>query len=592
MVSVAVRELAQRTVLDPTLGVVGIALGCSLVFGSTCAAQAPARSDGPWFEDVAEQVGIDFVHQNGMSGRNYFSEMMGSGAALADLDGDGDLDVYLVQGGPLGSKDAEPPGDRLYVNRLEGGRLHFDDVTESSGADVARAYGMGVAAGDVDHNGLPDLYLTNFGNDQLLLTTPGPGGAIRLRDASHLLASKNPRWSVSATLADLDADGWLDLYVANYVDFALAIHKPCRDYTGSPSYCSPLAYSAEPDLLLRNLGKARGGEVRFERVALEAMEKHFGAGLGVVASDFNGDGRLDLYVANDQSANQMWINQGGLKFTDEALLSGTALNAEGRPEAGMGIAIGDVDSDGDDDLMVSHLDRETNTLYLAQGDGFFEDRTRESGFGTASWDFTGFGIAWLDIDNDGWLDLAVANGAVKHLEHLVRAKDPFPLHQGNQLFHNQGGGRFVEATDRGGPAFELSEVSRGLVPGDIDNDGDIDLLLTNNNGPARLLLNRIGQRRPWVGLRLLHRSGRDALGAEVALLRQEAPTLHRRVRTDGSYASAGDPRLLFGLSGGERLSGVDVRWVDGSRERFPAPEPGRYHVLRQGTGQAAGGGGR
>lgn len=573
--------------LSPAVLVGGwIVLG--LATGATeASAQKPSVGAGPFFDEVAAEAGLDFIHRNGMSGRNYFSEMMGSGVALADFDGDGDLDVYLVQGGPLGDREAERPSDRFYLNRLERGSLRFEDVTTASGADTQRGYGMGVAVGDVDNDGRPDLYLTQFGDDRLLRNTPGPGGGIRWQDITRAAGAGNPRWSVSASFADLDADGWLDLYVANYVDFALAIHKPCRDYTGSPSYCSPLAYSAVPDLLLRNLGSAQGAGVRFERVATEAMEKHYGAGLGVVASDFDGDGRLDLYVANDQSANQMWINQGDFTFDDQALLGGNALNADGRPEAGMGIAVGDVDGDGDDDLMVSHLDRETNTLYLNQGSGFFEDRTQGSGFGTASWDFTGFGIAWLDLDNDGWLDLVVANGAVKHLEHLVRAKDPFPLHQPNQLFHNLGGGQFEEATSRGGPVFALSEVSRGLAAGDLDNDGDTDLLLTNNNGPVRLLRNRVGQDRPWVGLRLLHASGRDALGAEVALVRRNAPALKRRVHSDGSYASAGDPRLLFGLGGGQDLVRVEVRWVGGERELFPAPTPGRYHVLRQGEGQSS-----
>ena len=241
----------------------------------------------------------------------------------------------------------------------------------------------------------------------------------------------------------------------------------------------------------------------------------------------------------------------------------------------MGVAAGDVDGDGDTDIIVSHLDRETNTLYINDGGGFFEDQTQKSGMARASWDVTGFGLAWLDVDNDGDLDLAVANGAVKRLEHLVRAKDPFPLHQRNQLFENLGGGRFVDISQRAGAAFALSEVSRGLAVGDVDNDGDADLLLGNNNGPVRLLRNDVGQDAPWLGLRLLTGPGRDALGARATLERGSSPAMVRLAHSDGSYASAGDPRLLFGLAGSPAPSGLWVTWPDGSKERFPVPTTGR-----------------
>lgn len=547
--------------------------------------------DGVAFDEVASEVGLDFRHQNGMTGEYYFSEMMGPGVALVDIDDDGDLDVYLVQGGPLGPGEGAPPTDRLFRNQLvETGKLEFLDVTRESGVAMANEYGMGVATGDFDDDGRVDLYLTNFGRNQLLRNEGlNRDGVVTFRDVTEEVGAGDARWSVSATFADLDRDGRLDLFVANYVNFALAIHKPCRNYTGAPDYCSPMAYGAEPDRLLRNTGG------RFERATTAAgLDKAFGAGLGVVAADLDGNGSPDLYVANDQSANQMWMNQGAGTFTDESLLGGTGVNAEGRPEAGMGIAAGDPDGDGDVDLVVSHLVRETHTLYLNLGGGFFDDKTRDSGLAQPSWDATGFGAAWLDFDSDGLLDLAVANGAVKHLEHLVREGDAFPLHQPNQLFRNVGPGkdgpRFEDVTQQAGDAWQLSEVSRGLAVGDVDNDGDPDLLVGNNNGPVRLLLNQTPRKAAgtstWLGLRALETSGRDALGARVTIVPKGGAPIHRYVQTDGSYASASDPRILVAL-GGATVERVEVTWVDGIKEIFPSTSvpAGTYSKLRRGSGQ-------
>ena len=563
------------------------------------------------FVDVAADAGLDFAHQNGMAGQYYFSEMMGPGVAFVDVDDDGDLDIYLVQGGPLSATgdplsaaaDGAAVSDRLFRNQLvETGQLAFVDVTEAAGVGIATEYGMGVATGDFDDDGRVDLYLTNFGRNQLL-RNEGADGVVRFRDVTDEAGAGDPRWSVSASFADLDRDGRLDLFVANYVDFALAIHKTCRNYTGAPDYCSPLAYGAEPDRLLRNISDGSGG--RFERTTASAgMSKTYGAGLGVVATDLDGDGWIDLYVANDQSANQMWMNrqwrrdggQDGGRFVDESLLGGTGVNAEGQPEAGMGIAAGDPDGDGDVDLLVSHLVRETHTLYTNEGGGFFDDTTRASGLAQASWDATGFGTVWLDADSDGLLDLAVANGAVKHLEHLVRAGDPYPLHQPNQLFRNVGLGpeglRFEDVTKQAGDAWALSEVSRGLAVGDVDNDGDPDLLVGNNQGPVRLLRNdsvrndsaRTGG---WLGLRVLEASGRDALGAHVRIECKGGAPIHRAVHTDGSYASASDPRVLVAL-GATTVDHVEVTWVDGVREVFAGSQvkPGEYSTLRRGSGQA------
>ncbi|MEM6796084.1 MAG: CRTAC1 family protein, partial [Acidobacteriota bacterium] len=510
------------------------------------------------------------------------------GVALVDYDNDGDLDVYLVQGHDLsqgGKAPAGSPSDRLLRNDLrvaaDGSRsLRFVDVTAESGVAVTRGYGMGVAAGDFDNDGWTDLYLTNWGENQLLRNLgPGSDGAVRFEDITRAAGAEDPRWSVSASFADFDRDGWLDLYVANYVAFEIAVHKPCRSHTGAQDYCSPLAYSAVPDRLLRNRGD-RGGGPRFARVESQSGVSGLAAsGLGVASADFDDDGWVDFYVANDQTSNQLWINGRDGSFDDQALLGGVAVNADGRPEAGMGIAVGDIDGDGDPDVLVSHLDDETHTLYVNQGGGFFEDQTQSSGLAIPTWDKTGFGLAWIDFDNDGRLDMASANGAVTYLEALVRARDPFPLHQPNQLFRNLGGGRFQQV----GGAFTHSEVSRGLAVGDLDNDGDPDLVITNNNGPARLLLNAVGAENSWLGLRVLETSGRDALGARVEA-RLPGGSLRRQVQSDGSYASAQDPRVLLGLGDAGAVEDLRVRWVDGAVESFGARKAGAYYELRRGEG--------
>ncbi len=436
---------------------------------------------------------------------------------------------------------------------------------------------MGVAAGDVDNDGWVDLYVTNVGPNQMLRNR-GDG---TFADVTATSGTDVPGWSASAAFLDYDRDGWLDLYVVNYVDFTVASHKPCRWLTGAPDYCGPQSYRPQNDRLFRNRGDGT-----FEDVSGRAgILARTASGLGVISGDWNGDGWPDLYVANDGMRNFLWVNQRDGTFEDEALAAGCALNAEGRAEAGMGVVSGDFDADGDEDLLVTHLALESNTLYRNDGRGSFDDRSSAAGVAMASWAYTGFGNAWLDYDGDGWLDLLAVNGAVKIIPDLATAGDPYPIHMPNQLFRNVGGERLEEISRAAGELFELSEVSRGVAVGDLDNDGDLDVVITNNSGPARLLVNQVGNKRPWLGLRLVARERpRDALGAWVHVLRQQGPQLWRRVRTDGSYLSAGDPRLTIGLGDAPRVSGVEVRWPGGRSEVFEV-EPGRYQTLREGSGR-------
>ncbi len=532
---------------------------------------AGQQKSEPVFKEVAEQVGLRFRHYNGMTGTFYLPEITGSGAALFDFDNDGDLDVFLVQGNVLEPdtqpartlfpwRGVEPPWGRLFRNDLiagKNGRLAFTDVTQSSGI-VAGGYGMGAAVGDINNDGLPDLYLSNLGSNQLYLNKGGG----RFVDVTKESGTDDPRWTTSASFFDYDRDGWLDLMIVNYADFSVTNSPNCYAATTARDYCTPRVFRAPGNRLFRNKGNGV-----FENVTAAAgVEKEFGHGLGIVTADFNDDGWIDIYVANDGDPNQLWINQKNGTFLNEALLAGAAVNRNGQTEAGMGVDAGDFDGNGTEDIFVTHLMDETNTLYVNLGETLFEDRTRESGLGMPGRRFTGFGTFFFDYDNDGWLDLFATNGAVQLLPDLVRRKDPFPLGQPDQLFRNTGKGSFVEIMDQA--ELQFLEVGRGAAFGDVDNDGDTDVLVTNNNGPARLFLNQVGNRNHWLGLRLAAKSGRDMLGARVDVVVSKDHVLRRRVRTDGSYLSANDPRVLVGLGSATRIQSVRVRWPDGTLEEF------------------------
>lgn len=553
-------------------------------------AAAPAA---PWLVDVTAAGGLDFRHHNGMTGDRYFPEMMGAGAALADVDGDGDLDAFLAQGAPLSPGAAAAPTaadpalasplawrDRLYLNGMNAGdpaSLRFADATEASGI-METGYGMGVAAGDADGDGNLDLYVTNWDGNRFWA---GLGGG-RFADATAATGTGNGVWSVGAGFADLDRDGRLDLYVVDYVDYRYASHQPCYAASGRVDYCSPKAYRPLPAHLYLN--RAAGmWEDAAGRLGLGLP----GSGLGAQAADLDGDGLLDLYVANDQMENRLWLGRPDGGFVDRAPQAGVAVGGDGKAEASMGLAAADWDGDADMDLFLTSLDGETNTLYRHDGGGLFSDQTEAAGLGRSSLPDTSFGVADVDLDMDGWLDLVVINGAVVLEAEQVAAGEPYPLQQPSRVYHNQGGGRFVDVTAQAAPELALPAVGRGVAAGDVDNDGDADLLVTRNNGPALLLRNDAAGRHPWLGLRLLDPGGRrDALGATVRLLAPEHPpgaAQLRRAATDGSYASAKDPRVLLALPDGATAADVAVVWPDGRTETFRALAVRRYHTLTQGA---------
>ena len=562
----------------------------AVVFLSALVAAGAAAPRPEPFVDRAAAWGLVFQYSNGGTGQLYYPEIVGGGGALFDYDNDGDLDAFLVQGKVLEPGKADtvsPPGGRLFRNDLIAGAARnpqprFVDVTEASGIR-ALGYGMGAATGDFDNDGWIDLYVLNFGPNQLW-RNQGNG---TFAEVGKTAGADDPRMSLSASFADLDRDGWLDLHVANYVEFSVDRNLSCFAPSSRRDYCGPSAFPSSPDRLLRNRGNGT-----FEDVSLRSgITGTIGRGMGVVAVDVDGDGWQDLFVTNDGMYNFLWRNRRDFTFEEIGLPAGVAVNADGRAEANMGIAAADFDDDGDVDLFVTHLTGETNTLWVNDGAGLFEDRTALAGLGAPSFPFTGFGTGALDADNDGRLDLLAVNGAVHVIEEQARRGDPFPYAQTHQLFRNLGNGRFADMSREAGPPFAVAEVGRGAAFGDVDNDGDTDVLVINCNGPARLLVNQLADGKPWLGLRLVGRppgakGERDLLGARVEVVRRGAGSLWRLSGTDGSYATGNDPRVLVGLDGSPEVTEIRVRWPDGKAESFPAPPLRTYTTLVQGKGKA------
>ena len=558
--------------------------------GATGVMKSPPAQD-EWFTDRAEETGLDFVHFNGASGHFYYPEILPPGVALFDYDNDGDLDVFVVQGRMLGPQndpraaripphDSKPLTGRLFRNdlqvRTDGTRvLHFTDVTEQSGIH-ANQYGLGVATADVDNDGWVDLLLTNFGTIQLFHNN-GDGTFTDVSKQSGVQGE--PGVAVSAAFLDYDRDGWLDLYVGYNVNYTIGNEQQCPNKAGARDYCPPQIYGGRPDRLYRNLGHGTFVDVS----AKALLGGKFGPALGVATADFNGDGWVDIYVANDGEPNLLWINQRDGTFKESALLAGSALTAEGRAEASMGVDAGDFDNDGDEDLFMTELTGQGSNLYVNDGSGRFRDDSAASGLGAFSQPYTGWGTAWFDFDNDGWLDLLTVNGPI--VANEGRGNQPFPYDQRKVLFRNLGNGTFENVTGKAGAVFTLSEAGRGAAFGDIDNDGDVDVVIGNDTGRVRLLVNNVGNRNHWLGMRMLGKQGRDMLGARVVVTLRDGSKRWRRVRSDGSYASANDPRVLVGLGASADRPTVQVRWPSGHVEEWADVAVDRWTTLKEGSGR-------
>jgi hypothetical protein len=590
-------------VYDPR-SLVGGGLIAGLLSGlmSACAAPdherssdaSPAVETAPFrdaFVDRAAELGLAFRHQSGARGDLWMPETTGSGVGLIDYDGDGDLDVYLVQGGWFddraddraeGGSSGVGPSDRLYRNDLaETGRLAFHDVTEAAGLlyprERGRGYGQGVAVGDYDRDGDDDLFVTALGRDRLLRNDDGRFSEVSAGSAGW----DDAGWSTGALFVDLNQDGSPELFVARYLDYSTATHKDCFFTVGTRDYCKPLSYSPVSDRLYRR--RAGGSADQWVDVSAAAgLDQVRANGLGVVAADLEGDARPEIFVANDQMANHLWTHGDGFALHEDGSLMGVAVNAQGLAEASMGVVVTDFDRDGWLDLLMTHLRGESHTLYRGLGGGMFDDGTDRAHLSAATLAATGFGVATLDFDNDGWVDLAVAGGAV-HLDPSRPADgSALPLEEPDQLLRNDGG-RFQPVAVA---AFEVAAVGRGLAVGDLDDDGDSDLVFNDAEGSVRVLINTLGETtgpdRSWLGVELLGVDGLDpGEGLTVTVTQGEATQTGLR-RRGGSYLSSSDPRVLFGLGDETQPVVVSVHWQDGSQETFGPLEVRRYHRLQQG----------
>lgn len=569
------------------MAAVGLCVGaCSAspaVDAPSLPAEAPTTASiaTPSFVERAAESGLVFTHINGTSGRYFYPEILPPGVALFDYDRDGDLDVFVVQGYALGATSApEGPagGAQLFRNDLQiaadGSRtLRFTNVTAASGI-ASTGYGMGVATGDIDNDGDVDLYVTNFGPNQMFRNN----GNGTFTDVTKESATPNqPGFAVSAAFLDYDRDGWLDLYVGNNVNYALENKTVCPNPAGAPDYCPPQIYGGRADRLYRNTGRGRFVDVTTK--VLPGLKPS--PALGVATADFDGDGWVDVYVANDGEEDFLWVNQRDGTFKESGLASGVAVTAEGKPEASMGLDAGDFDNDGDEDVLVAELTSQGTNLFVNDGAGRFRDTSAASGIGALSLPYTGWGTSWFDYDNDGWLDALTVNGTI--IEQAGHKGHAFPYGQRKLLFRNLGTGRFEDASREAGPAFELSESGRGAAFGDVDNDGDVDVVVGNDAGPLRLFINQVGASQHWLGLRLVDANGRDALGARVQVAGSGGQVRWRRARADGSYASANDPRVLVGLGTSAEPVDVAIRWPDGREERWSKLATDRWVTLTQGT---------
>jgi len=549
-----------------------------LLFLAGCAGNRIEKNQlatGGWFEDITASSGLDFIHDPGPTGRYFMPQSMGSGAACLDFDGDGWLDIYLLS---FGGPDAKTT-NRLFRQNTPG---HFIDATDGSGLALSGYY-HGVASGDVNNDGKPDLLLTGFGTFKLMLNA----GNGKFTDATAAAGLNNLSWGSSAALIDLDRDGWLDIFVVNYLDYDPKVD--CKSPEGISDFCGPNSFTGTTSKLFRNAGKA---VAQFTDISLDSgIGTLRGPGLGVTVADYDGDNWPDLFVSNDGQPNRLWINQRNATFKDEAVSRGVAFTSIGKAYAGMGIAQGDVDGDGLIDLYVTHLGSEQNNLWRQGPRGQFRDRTAESGLAMPRWRATGFGTLMADFNNDGHLDIVVVNGKVFRGGSARGTNLGFweTYAEKNQLFVNDGTGKFTDISPANDALCGYWNVARGLVCADFDNDGAPDLLIAPIGDRARLLKNVAPNRGNWLKVRAFDpKLDRDTYGAEI-VVKTESRELLRVLSPAESYLSSNSAVAHFGLGKASHIQEIRVKWPNGqpgSTEIFPGGPVNQNIVLRRGEGKS------
>ena len=554
---------------------IGLVIALCLVAPALRARQQSPSVPSPTvvFRDVAAAAGVNVTHVNGASPEKYFAEIMGSGGLFFDFDDDGWIDIFIVDGGSIAdAKVAATARHRLYRNRHNG---TFEDVTSQSGIRH-REYGMGACAGDYDNDGAVDLYITNYGPN-VLYSNMGHG---RFTEVPGAGGAGTALWSTSCAFTDVDRDGFLDLFVTNYVQAEKTNNKFCgkRSPVTLRGYCHPLAYDPSPNVLYRNTGKGT-----FVDISAKAGIAGFrGNGLGVAVTDINDDGWPDVFVANDGKPNFLFRNTGKGTFEEVGLLAGVSLAADAKPRAGMGTAFGDFDGDGRLDLVVTNHEFEMHSLFRNLGGGLFTDVTLESGLGPVTLPYVGFGVAFFDYDNDGRRDLAIVNGNV--VDNIAEFRKGAKHAQPSLLLRNTGD-RFLNVGGQAGPAFAVETVSRALAKGDIDNDGDLDLLITSNGGPVQLLLNEGGNRNNALLVKTIGtKTNRDGIGARIRLT-AGGRTLVDQVTSGSSYLTQHDMRVHFGLGASTKVDRLEVTWPDGRVDAIENLPVNHVITVREGQGE-------
>jgi enediyne biosynthesis protein E4 len=526
------------------------------------------------FVNIAAETKIAFRHENGATPQKYMPETMAGGSIIFDYNSDGWPDIFFINGGSFADKQkAGGARHRLYRNNRDGS---FTDATAAAGIGVS-GFGMGACSADYDNDSRADLYVTAFGGNRLY-HNEGNGA---FTDVTEKAGVGSRLWSASCAFGDIDNDGNVDLYVTNYVDFSVTNNKYCTYSGDTRVYCHPNVYNGVPDVLYRNNGNGTFTDVS----KAAGIYRPDGKGLGVVFGDYDGDGWADIYVANDSTPNFLFHNKGKGVFEEVGLPAGVAVGSDGQPLAGMGTDFGDSDGDGLLDIFVTNLDRQTHNLYRNLGKGLFADVTFESGVGEATLPFVGFGAVFVDYDNDTDLDLAVANGDV--IDNVGLFRDSTSYEQRNLLLQNDGTGKFRDVGASAGAGFAIKKASRSLSAGDLDNDGDLDLLIGNIGQTADLLRNDGGNNGRSLLVRAIgSRSNRDGIGA-VLKLTVGGKVLVRDVKAGSSYLSQNDMRVHFGMGSAARAERLEIRWPSGATDVLQDLEGNQILTISEGQGMTS-----